>query len=64
MGVGLVSMMMLVQLCELEYGVWYDSWCFDGLYGDISLLILDVFVLLVLDWYWLVKIFVEIKYFV
>src|SRR6201998_4277154 len=61
-GAGLVSMMTLAQLRELEYGAWHGSWRADGAHGDTGLLTLDALVALVLDWKRPVKIFIETKH--
>jgi glycerophosphoryl diester phosphodiesterase len=59
---GLVSMMTLAQLRELEFGSWHGSWRADGTHGDTGLLTLDALVALVLDWKRPVKIFIETKH--
>src|SRR6201992_1380068 len=61
-GAGLVSMMTLAQLRELEFGAWHGSWRADGAHGDTGLLTLDALVTLVLDWKRPVKVFVETKH--
>ncbi|MDT5228654.1 MAG: glycerophosphoryl diester phosphodiesterase [Mycobacterium sp.] len=61
-GAGLVSVMTLAQLRELEFGSWHGSWSADGTYGDTGLLTLDALVSLVLDWKRPVKIFIETKH--
>src|SRR5271170_1785245 len=61
-GAGLVSMMTLAQLRELEFGSWHGSWRADGTHGDTGLLTLDALVKLVLDWKRPVKIFIETKH--
>jgi glycerophosphoryl diester phosphodiesterase len=61
-GAGLVSMMTLAQLNELEYGSWHESGYADGTQGDTGLLTLDALVSLVLDWKRPVKIFIETKH--
>ncbi len=61
-GAGLVSVMTLAQLRELEFGAWHGSWRPDGTHGDTGLLTLDALVALVLDWNRPVKIFVETKH--
>ena len=61
-GAGLVSMMTLAQLRELEFGSWHGSWRADGTHGDTGLLTLDALVSLVLDWKRPVKIFIETKH--
>src|ERR1700727_1308290 len=61
-GAGLVSMMTLAQLRELEFGSGHGSWRADGAPGDPGPLTLDALVTLVLDWKEPVKICIETKH--